>query len=131
MDTDEKPILVTTAVDAVTREIIGAAFEVSNTLGHGFLEKVYHRALIEELSQRGVMAAAEVPFQVSYKGRSIGVYEADLVVAGKVLVELKAVEALTAAHRTQTLNYLKASGLTVGLLINVGTPRLEYKRVLR
>lgn len=117
-------------IEKLTERIIGAAFEVSNALGHGFLESVYRKAMLRQLALFGLNAAQEVPYRISYCGEDVGHYVADLVVAGKVIVELKAVDALTAAHRGQTLNYVKASGLPVGLLINFGTPRIEIRRVL-
>lgn len=117
-------------LEALTERIIGAAFEVSSTLGHGFLEAVYRKALLKQLSLSGLAASQEVPFRILYCGEDVGLYMADLVVEGAVVVELKAVEALTAAHRGQVLNYVKASRLPVGLLLNFGTPRLEVKRVL-
>lgn len=117
-------------IEKLTESIIGAAFDVSNALGHGFLESVYRKAMLKQLSLAGLKAAQEVPYRIIYCGEDVGHYLADLVVEGKVVVELKAVEALTAAHRAQTLNYLKASRLPVGLLLNFGTPRVEIKRVL-
>ena len=113
----------------LTEKIIGAAFEVSNTLGHGFLESVYRRALLFELELLGVPAKEEVNFSVRYKGREIGRYLADLVVDERVIVEMKAVEGLTPAHVGQLLNYLHASNLRLGLLFNFGKPKLEFRRV--
>lgn len=86
--------------------------------------------MLKQLSLFGLNAAQEVSYRISYCGEDVGHYVADLVVEGKVIVELKAVDALTAAHRAQTLNYVKASGVPVGLLLNFGTPRIEIKRVL-
>ncbi len=117
-------------LEALTERIIGAAFEVAGTLGHGFLETVYKKALLKQFSIDGLNAVEEVPFRIGYRGETVGSYLADLVVEGSVIVELKAVDALTAAHRAQLLNYLKASRLPVGLLLNFGSPRLEVKRVL-
>jgi GxxExxY protein len=117
-------------LEALTERIIGAAFQVSNTLGHGFLESVYRKALVCELKAEGLDAKQEVPFQLSYRGEQIGAYVADLVVENSVIVELKAAEALSAAHRSQVINYLKASGLPLGLLFDFGVPRLEIRRVL-
>lgn len=117
-------------IEGLTERILGAAFQVSNTLGHGFLESVYRRALLKQLEIVGLKAAQEIPFRIFYCGEDVGHYVADLVVDSAVIVELKAVAALTSAHRAQVLNYVKASGLPVGLLLNFGTPRLEVKRVL-
>jgi GxxExxY protein len=115
--------------DPLTAAILGAAFEVSNTLGHGFLEKVYHKALLRELALRGLNTASEVSSRVSYKEEEIATYVADLVIEGAVIVELKCAEKLLDAHVSQCLNYLRASGLTTALLLNFGRPRVEYRRV--
>ena len=117
-------------VEYLTASIIGAAFEVSNFLGHGFLEGVYRKALIHELSIRGLSAGEEIPLEVTYEEAVLGRYFCDLLVEGTVVVELKAVNQLNSSHVGQLLNYLKASGLRVGLLFNFGRPRLEYRRVL-
>lgn len=114
----------------LTERIIGAGFEVSKALGHGFLETVYKKALILELRRQGLAAVQEVPYKVHYLGEQTGTYLADLVVEDRVIVELKAVEALAQFHKGHLLNYLRASGLSVGLLFNFGTPRLEVRRVL-
>lgn len=117
-------------IEDVTKAVLGAAFEVSGALGHGFLEAVYRKALVHELRTRGLDAEEEVPFPVRYKDHPVGTYQADLVVNRCVIVELKATEAILAAHIGQVLNYLRASGLSVGLLLNFGKPQLQYKRVL-
>lgn len=117
-------------LEKLTERIIGAGFEVSKALGHGFLETVYKKALTLELRRQGLAAVQEVPYKVHYLGEQIGTYLADLVVEDRVIVELKAVEALAQSHKGQLLNYLRASGLSVGLLFNFGTPRLEVRRVL-
>ena len=112
----------------VSFEILSAAFEVHNTLGAGFLEKVYENALILELTNRGLHVKAQKEIQVFYKGTLVGSYLADLLVKGDVIVELKSVETLTKAHEAQVLNYLKATGKQLGLLINFGKNRVEHKR---
>jgi GxxExxY protein len=117
-------------LEALTGQIIGAAIAVSNGLGHGFLETVYRNSLIEELLFAGLPVQSERPFTVQYRGKRVGVYVADLVVADRVIVELKAVAGLTDGHVAQVVNYLKASGLSVGLLMNFGSPRLQWRRVL-
>ena len=99
-------------------------------LGAGFLEKVYERALIHELALRGVSAKAQVSFPISYKGQYLGEYAADLVVGEKVIVELKCVDRFANEHLAQCINYLKASRLSVALLINFQKPKVEWKRVL-
>ena len=116
--------------ETLTERIIGAGFEVSNTLGHGFLEAVYKKAFIHELQTRCLDVGQEVPFQIDYKGRSVGTYFADLVVESRIIVELKVVEELTQAHTRQVLNYLRASKIPIGLLFNFGAPRLAFRRVL-
>jgi GxxExxY protein len=113
-----------------TETVIGAAFEVANALGPGFLEKVYERALIRELKLRGIGAKAQCSFTVSYKGQSVGEYVADLVVEERLIVELKCVDRLSNDHLAQCINYLKASRLGVALLINFQKPKVEWKRVL-
>jgi GxxExxY protein len=99
-------------------------------LGAGFLEKVYERALIRELALRGVNAKAQVSFPVCYKGQYVGEYVADLVVEEQLIVELKCVDRLANEHLAQCINYLKASGLHVALLVNFQRPNVEWKRVL-
>lgn len=117
-------------LEALTERIIGAAFEVFNTLGHGFVEAVYKKAFLCELRDRGLDAEQEVPFQIGYKGLNVGTYFADIVVARRVIIELKVAEALAQPHKRQVINYLRASGLPVGLLFNFGTPSLTFSRVL-
>jgi GxxExxY protein len=115
----------------LTEVVIGAAFEVANVIGAGFLEKVYERALIHELALRGVSAKTQVSFPISYQGKYLGEYAADLVVVGeKVIVELKCVDRFANEHLAQCINYLKASRLSVALLINFQKPKVEWKRVL-
>jgi len=114
----------------LTEAVIGSAFEVANVLGAGFLEEVYERALIRELAFRGVSAKAQVSFPVCYKGQYVGEYVADLVVEEKVIVELKCVDRFANQHLAQCINYLKASGLRVALLISFQEPKVEWKRVL-
>ena len=114
----------------LTEAVIGAAFEISKVLGAGFLEKVYERALIRELVLRGVSVKAQASFPVCYKGQYVGEYVADLVVEGKLIVELKCVDHFAKEHLAQCINYLKASGLRLGLLINFQRPRVEWKRVV-
>src|SRR5947207_16008539 len=115
---------------SLTEAVIGSAFEIANVLGVGFLEKVYERALIRELALRGVIAKAQVSFPVYYKGQYVGEYMADLVVGEKVIVELKCVDRFANGHLAQCINYLKASGLRVALLINFQRPKVEWRRVL-
>lgn len=118
------------ALEAIVETVIGAAYEVSNVLGAGFLEKVYERALMEEVNLRGLRASAQAPFPVAYKGKHVGTYSADLVVEGRLLVEVKCVEQFSNEHLAQCINYLKASGLHLALLINFRRPRVEWRRVV-
>ncbi|MCK4298240.1 MAG: GxxExxY protein [Planctomycetes bacterium] len=111
----------------MTGKIIGAAYAVYNALGHGFLEKVYENALAVELNRLGLSVKQQEPVAVSYKGDLVGEYVADLVVEGKVIVEVKAVGELQKVHEAQLINYLKATSIQVGLLINFG-PEIEIKR---
>ena len=112
----------------ITYEIRGAVFKVNKILGSGFLEKVYENALQIELKSRGLKAASQVPLKVTYKGEIVGDYFADIVVENRVLVELKTVKKLNKIHEAQLLNYLKATGIQVGLLINFYHPKVEIKR---
>jgi GxxExxY protein len=110
--------------------VLGAVFEVSNTLGAGFLEKVYERSLLRELGLRGLRASAQASFAISYKDQNVGEYFADILVEGVLLVELKCVERLANEHTAQCLNYLRASGRTVCLLVNFQKPKVEWKRIV-
>jgi len=120
-----------TKLDALTQKIIGCAFEVSNTLGCGFLEKVYERALVQELKIAGLNVKAQYPISVYYKGTVVGNFFADILVENIILVELKALNSLDNTHQAQCLNYLKASNLNLCLLINFGKPKVEIKRMIR
>jgi len=115
---------------ATTEAIIGAAFEVHQELGYGFLERVYQRALQVELIRRGVAAEIERRIQVQYKGVVVGDYDADLVVADSVAVEIKVNPQYDKRDEAQLLNELKATGLKVGLLVNFGRNKVEYKRLV-
>ena len=113
----------------LSRSVIGAAFRVANFLGVGFLEKVYENALVVELRLSGHEVEQQHPMDVRYRGEIVGIYQADLLVDGCLVVELKAVDALAPAHKSQCINYLRASGLDTGLLINFGRPHLEIRRI--
>lgn len=117
--------------EEITKTVIGCAFEVINELGAGFLESVYEKALLVALRQRGLSVIAQHPIKVIFRGQSVGDFYADILVEDKVIVELKAVKAVTPEHQAQIINYLNATGIEVGLLINFGNPRLEYKRFTR
>ena len=112
-----------------TEKILAACFEVINELGSGFLESVYQNALMIALREKGLHAEASYPITVSFHEQVIGNYIADILVEGKIILELKSVSALTAIHQAQLINYLKATGIQVGLLINFGNPKLEIKRL--
>ena len=116
--------------DPLTETALAAIFEVANTLGAGFLEKVYHRALLKELRIRGLQTVSQPSFRVIYKGECVGEYFADLLVENTVLVELKCVERLANEHTAQCLNYLHASGKTLCLLVNFQRPKVEWKRIV-
>ena len=115
----------------LTRAIIGCAFQVSNELGAGFLESVYEQAMLVALKDEGIIAVSQKPIEVTFRGQAVGTFFADLLVENKVLVELKAAKAIAPEHQAQVINYLKTTGIEVGLLINFGNPRLEYKRFTR
>lgn len=115
----------------LTEAIIGCAFEVINELGAGFLESVYEKALLLALRQKGITAESQHPIKVMFRNVCVGEFFADLFVEEKVIVELKAVKTLLPEHQAQIINYLNATGVEVGLLINFGDPRLEYKRFTR
>lgn len=119
-----------TELDAVTGKIIAAVYTVSNSLGHGFLEKVYENALCIELEKCGLEPAAQRSVPVFYDGKLVGDYYADIVVNDAVLLELKAVKSLDTTHHAQCMNYLKATQYTVCLLINFGNPKAEIKRIV-
>ena len=117
--------------EAITRKIIGCAYNGYNTMGFGFLESVYEKCLIIELRKAGLKVESQKSVSVAYEGHSVGDFTADLVVEGTVIVELKSVQRLNKAHEIQLVNYLVATGVLVGLLINFGETRVEVKRKLR
>jgi GxxExxY protein len=112
----------------LTEPIIGAAFAVSNELGCGFLESIYENSLLIALNERGLEAANQVPLEVEFHKKRVGLYYADILVNQRIILEIKAVSDLRKEHEAQLLNYLKATGISVGLLINFGRPRLQYRR---
>ncbi len=116
--------------DEITEKIIGAAFEVSNALGCGFLESVYHCALLQELTDRGLKVKTQCTYRIIYKGRPVGSYRADLVVEDIVVVELKCVDRFAPEHMAQCINYLKASNLKIAILLNFHRTKLEWKRIV-
>ena len=114
----------------ITYEIRGALFEVNNVLGPGFLEKVYENALLIELKKRGLKARSQAAIKVIYKETPVGEYYADLLVENKVIIELKTVDNLSKTHEAQLLNYLKATGMPIGLLVNFKNSKVEIKRMV-
>ncbi len=120
-----------TELDRLTERVIGCAFEVSNTLGCGFLEKVYEKALAVELRRQGIRVEQQKVIQVRYKGELVGDYLLDLLAEEAVIVEVKAMDALDSAQTAQCLNYLKATGHPICLLVNFGRPRVEVRRFVR
>ena len=117
-------------LNELTYSINGAVFEVNRILGPGFLEKVYENALLMELKARGIKAAAQYPIKVNYKDQIVGEYFADLLVEDQVIIELKTVDKIEKIHEAQLLNYLKASGIKVGLLVNFKSKKAEIKRMV-
>jgi GxxExxY protein len=117
-------------INDITYAINGAVFEVNNILGPGFLEKVYENALLVELKSRGLKAENQVPINVTYKNEAVGDYFADIIVEDTVIVEIKTVERLDSIHEAQLLNYLKATGLHVGLLVNFKHQKADIKRMV-
>jgi GxxExxY protein len=112
---------------ATSEKIIKAFFKVYNTLGYGFLEKVYERALLIELKKSGLSVERQCKVKVFYEGHEVGIYYADLIVENKLIIELKAAEQLRIEHELQLINYLKATKIEVGLLLNFGK-RPQFKR---
>lgn len=117
-------------INRITEKIIGSAYKVANELGCGFLEKVYENALVHELCKFGPKVNQQEEIDVFYDNVNVGHYDADLLVEDTVIVELKTVKNLDDVHKAQCLNYLKATGLKVCLLINFGNPRVEVKRLI-
>jgi GxxExxY protein len=115
-------------LNGISERVIGAAFKVANTLGCGFLEKVYENALAHELRKNDLKVCQQHPVPVYYDGVLVGDFYADLLVADQVLVELKAVKAFDENREAQCLNYLRGTGLSLCLLLNFGKPRIEIKR---
>ncbi len=132
MHTDETQIKTATdySLRPITEQLIGASFEVHNVLGHGFLERVYQRAMQVELQLRGIQVELEPMIKVRFKGVTVGDYAADLFVAGKIIVELKTDPVYQAVHEAQLLNELRGTGIKLGYLINFGRERVEYKRMV-
>jgi GxxExxY protein len=118
------------SLNRLSEAVIGAAYEVANELGSGFLEKVYERALVRELRMRGVTATAQSPVRICYKGEPVGDYYADILVDNRLIVELKCADQLSNEHLAQCLNYLKATGHRLALLLNFQKTKIECRRVV-
>jgi GxxExxY protein len=121
--------LITLKHSELSKKIIAAAFAVHKELGYGFVEKVYKNALAIELGEVGIKCAVEVPLKVLYHGKTVGDYYADMIVDDKIIVEVKALSDLEPIHEVQLVNYLKATGLRVGLLINFGQSVKVKRRI--
>ena len=117
-------------INDITYKINGAIFEVNRILGPGFLEKVYENALLIELNECGVEAKSQVPINVLFKNNTVGKFVADILVENKVIIEIKTVEKLAPIHKAQLLNYLKATGLNIGFLVNFKSKKAEIDRVV-
>ena len=116
----------------LTRIIIGCAFDVLNELGPGFLESVYEKAMAIAVSEAGLRVRTQAPIEVLFRGQVVGEFYADLLIDDKVIVELKAVPSpLAPIHEAQLINYLNATGVPIGLLMNFGQPKLQYRRLTR
>jgi len=115
----------------ITEHILAASFEVMHEIGHGFLESVYERSLLIALQSRGLTVKSQVPIEVMFRKHIVGQFFADLLVENKVIVELKAAKSLAPEHQAQVINYLNATGIEVGLLINFGAPKMDYHRLVR
>lgn len=126
MNADERRL----ETNAICEKIIGSAYSVANSLGSGFLEKVYENALCLELAQAGMIVEQQKAIQVKYKNVVVGEYVTDILVNNLVIIELKAQKNLDDAYQAQCLNYLKATRLNVCLLLNFGKPRIEVKRIV-
>ncbi|MBW8012010.1 MAG: GxxExxY protein [Chloroflexi bacterium] len=118
-------------INLITEKIIGCAYTVGNTLGPGFLEKVYENALAHEIQKASLKVKTQVPVKVYYDNIIVGEYFADLLVEDKVIIELKASKNIEKIHMAQCLNYLKATNLKICLLINFGKPKIQIKRIVR
>jgi GxxExxY protein len=124
MNADERRL------NEISERVIGGAYTISNVLGAGFLERVYENALAHELRKSGLLVHQQQAIAVKYDGIIVGEYVVDMLVEREVLVELKAAKVLDDVHAAQCLNYLKATGLRLCLLMNFGRPRVEVKRIV-
>src|SRR5260221_11220086 len=114
----------------VTEKILGVYYDVYNEIGHGFLESVYNNCMFLALTKVGMSVRREVPVPVYFRGQDVGQFKADLIVDSYVLIELKAVQNLDRSHEAQVINYLPATGLQVGLLLNFAPPNPQFRRIV-
>ena len=114
----------------LTEKVIGICFEVANELGGGFLESVYQKAVMIAARENGMKAEEQVPLKVMFRGQAVGDFYADIMIEDRLILELKSVKALSGEHEAQLMNYLKATGIKVGLLVNFGRTKLEWKRLV-
>jgi GxxExxY protein len=136
MNTDEIPDLASAPntrflLKDETHRIIGCAFEVLNEIGHGFYEKIYENALVVEFGLQGIVFEQQRRYDILYKQNPVGFYVPDLIAFGQVIVDAKTIERITDEERGKMLNYLKITGLRVGLILNFKHPKLEFERVVR
>ena len=127
MDADERRFQ---GINRVTEQVIGAAMRVSTVLGPGFLEKPYENALVHEIGKLGLKVEQQKPVRIVYDGVVVGDYLLDLLVEGEVVIEMKACKNIDPAHVAQTINYLKATGHHLGLILNFGNAKLQVKRLV-
>ena len=127
MDTKKSEILY----KDLSYKIVGLAMEVHSKLGYGFLEKVYENAMMVLFRQEGMRAKQQAPITVYFKGEAVGEYYADILVEDKIILEVKSVEKIIDKHRAQTLNYLKATGLRLSIILNFGKKKIEYERIVK
>ncbi|MCK4946705.1 MAG: GxxExxY protein [Alphaproteobacteria bacterium] len=130
MDTDKHGFHGTLLFKEETRQIIGCAMSVLNELGHGFLEKPYENALIVEFGIKKIPCKQQPRYEIVYKNVNVGGYIPDLIAFDKVIVDLKAIERINDRERSQMLNYLKVTGLKIGLILNFSKPKLEWERII-
>ena len=130
INADKRGLKASLPINDLTDQVIGCAYAVSNTLGAGFLEKVYENALVLELREVGLQVIQQHPIDVLYRNRVVGNYVADLLVDQRLIIEIKAVKALDDIHAAQCINYLRATHHHIGLLLNFGKPKLEVKRLV-
>lgn len=128
MNTNEDNIII---YKDLSYKLIGLAMRVHSVLGHGFLEKVYEKALMVLLRRENIEAAQQAPITVSFEGEVVGNYYADILVENKIILEIKSAEQIIDAHRAQALHYLKATGLRLALILNFGKVKLEYERMVK